>query len=144
MAISNIGFETPLYTVENIEAVRKKGAKVEAILTRPFSVTFNWNGERWRLRLPEKYPAAPSVPPFLRSFAPATGGLRWASFPHDWVREFNAMPLKDGDDLLIAIMKASGDGWFKRMRVWTAVRAHAQFQKTVEPTFKGMERIGKV
>jgi hypothetical protein len=139
--IDNVVFETPLDTREHIDAVRKNGVKAEGVLLAPFIISFDWDGGRWRLEVPVDYAAAPSVPPFLRSFAPATGGLRWGSFAHDWVREKNAMPLKDGDNLLIGCMKASGDGWYKRAKVWAAVRVHAQFKETAPPTYLGMSRV---
>ncbi|MEE8598284.1 MAG: DUF1353 domain-containing protein [Dehalococcoidales bacterium] len=143
MTIANVTFETNLHTIEYIAAVRKNGVKVEGVLTAPFVITFDWNDGRWKLSLPMGYAAAPSVPPFLRSFAPATGGLRWGSFPHDWIREHQVISLADGDELLAEIMKAAGDGWFKRQRVWLSVRAQAQFEPDFRPTLKGLTKIGK-
>ena len=144
MTIENVIFETPLHTREDIEAVRKYGAKVEGVLTQPFIITFSWNGERWRLELPVDYAAAPSIPEWLRSFKAATGAIRWMGFFHDFGYEFHIMPRRDLDDLMVAGMKAGGDGWYTRKKAWLAVRAggwHPWSKHEGDTTLKGLTLV---
>lgn len=124
VTVSNVVFEThSLASEELLEAVLKFGVKVEGILTKDFALTFDWNGERWRLDLPTGYAAAPSVPELVRSSMPATGAIRWGSYPHDWLYEFHSMSRRDADQLFLEANKVAGLGWYQRNKAWTIVRA---------------------
>ena len=142
--IKNVKFETALHTREDIEAVIRDGVKAEGVLTQPFIITFDWGGDRWQLEVPLEYAAGPSVPPFLRSITPATGAIRWASYPHDFGYEFHIMSRSDLDDLFVATMRAAGMGWFKRRRGWLGVRLGGWFgwgKHEGNLTLKGLTRI---
>ena len=130
VTIRNLKFETALYTRQEIEAVIKNGVRVEAILTRPFIVSFDWTGirpdndnfERWQLEVPFNYKAAPSVPPWLRSISPATGAIVWMSYPHDFLYEFHSMSRADTDEMFVEGIRTGGGGWWERNRAYAAVR----------------------
>ena len=144
MTIENVKFETHLYSREEIEAVIKFGVKVEGRLTRPFICTFDWNGKRWRFELPVEYAATPSIPRWLRSIKPATGAVRWISYFHDFGYEFHSMTRADLDDLMVAGMKAGGDGWRTRQLVWGSIRTggwRAWSKHEGEVTLKGLTLI---
>ena len=144
MTIENVKFETPLNTREDVKAMIKNGVKVEGILTRPFQITFDWNGKRWRFDLPFGYAAAPSIPTIFRSFMPATGAIRWMALFHDFGYEYHSMLRSDLDELMVAGMKTGRDGWFKRGRGWLGVRLGGWLpwrEHEGEVTLKGLTLI---
>jgi hypothetical protein len=144
MTITNVRFESRLATVELLEAVIKFGEEVEGILLEDFCLSFDWDGGRWRLTVPEGYAAAPSVPPLLRGFAATTGPIRWASYPHDWIYEHRSMSREDADDLFRACALAAGISVITAGRIYAAVRlggwvAWACYEGPI--TFEGLTRI---
>lgn len=128
MPFSNPVFETPLDLRREIKAVERDGARVEGILLAPYSVSFNWDDDRWRFTIPKGFQAAPSIPTELQMIVPIWGGIFEPSIIHDWcywTRCFDPLVGGDGkeaaDDLFLELMQASGVGWFNRNAAHAAV-----------------------
>ncbi|MBK8157969.1 MAG: DUF1353 domain-containing protein [Rhodospirillaceae bacterium] len=129
-AFRNVAFETPLRIERAIEAVRRDGARVEAILLAPYRVSFDWRNSRWSLTVPAGFKAAPSVPPALHGIVPFWGALFEASICHDyayWTRCFDTDDSKGGrshaDALLASLMRSGGADFADTAEVYTAVNA---------------------
>lgn len=129
MVFSDVRFETPLDLRREIDAVRRDGARVEAILLADYVVTFTWNDLRRWLRVPRGFAAAPSVPPELHGLVPFWGGLFEASIVHDWcywTRCFDPL-CENGklaaDNLFLALLRAGSVTWWDSAKVYAAVRA---------------------
>lgn len=123
-------FDTPLDIRREIEAVRRDGARVEAILLAQYRVSFDWLGRRWMLVVPAGFPGAPSVPPLLHGVVPFFGGLFESSFVHDWAywtRCFDEL-VEGGDgklaadQLFLALLESSGVDEDARRSIYQAVR----------------------
>ena len=128
---SNARFETPLDIRREIEAVKRDGARVEAILLAQYAVSFDWRGQRWLQTVPAGFRAAPSVPPALHGLVPFFGGLFEASICHDWqyhTRCFDELTgsSKEGkraaDQLFLALLEAANVDPVSRSRIYAAVR----------------------
>jgi hypothetical protein len=127
---SRITWETDLVISRQASAVRRDGARVEAILVADYRVAFDWDGGRWSLKVPAGFRAAPSVPPSLHGVVPFWGALFEASIVHDWcywTRCFDPLtPAGDGrraaDKLLCALMRGGGATFRDSARVYGAVR----------------------
>jgi hypothetical protein len=124
-----IAYETDLRLRRDIKAVRRDGARVEAILEADYTVSFSWRRESWRLTVPAGFLAAPSVPPQLHGIVPFWGALFEASIVHDWcywTRCFDPHSAGDGrsasDNLLKDMMRAGGADRGDCMEVYLAVR----------------------
>lgn len=122
-------FETDLYIKRAVEAVKRDGARVEAIVMEPYRVSFNWSGSRWHLTVPSGFLAAPSVPPKLHSFVPFWGALFEASVAHDYAyytRCFDQYAGPNGrlvaDQMLVALMAAGKTSIGDCAEVFLAVR----------------------
>ena len=126
---TDVAFETPLHIERAIEAVKRDGARVEAILLADYRISFTWKKARWSLTVPAGFLAAPSVPPALHGIVPFWGALFEASICHDyayWTRCFD--PIDGGgreaaDKLLAAAMRAGGADLGDTAEVYAAVSA---------------------
>ncbi len=123
-------FETDLYLKRNVDAVKRDGARVEAVVMEPYRVSFTWNSARWSLMVPAGFLAAPSVPPRLHGMVPFWGALFEASIAHDWcywTRCFDQYAGAGGrflaDQLLVALMAAGNTSRSDCAEVFLAVRA---------------------
>lgn len=127
---SNATFDTPLDIRREIEAVKRDGQRVEAILLAQYRVSFDWRGRRWMQTVPAGFLAAPSVPPILQGLVPLWGGLFESSFIHDfcyWTRCFDELSEGgDGklaaDQLFLALLESSGVEPDARRNIYQAVR----------------------
>lgn len=128
---SNASFDTPLDIRREIEAVKRDGARVEAILLSQYRVSFDWQGKRWLQTVPAGFKAAPSVPPALHGLVPFFGGLFESSVIHDrlyYTRCLDELTgsSKEGrraaDQLFLALLEASGVDPVNRSRIYSAVR----------------------
>lgn len=148
--ITEARFEANLDIRRNLEAVKRDGARVEAILTAPYHVAFRWRDRRWSLTVPAGFLAAPSVPPILHGIVPFWGALFEASIVHDWcywTRCFDPLCEGDGrrraDLLLAALMHAGGADLGDCLEVFTAVRA-AGGKNYAACTFKPGNNLAEV
>jgi hypothetical protein len=128
---SNAVFETPLDIRREIEAVKRDGARVEAILLAQYRVSFDWQGKRWLQTVPAGFKAAPSVPPALHGLVPFFGGLFESSIVHDWA--YNTRCFDDltgsskkgklaADQLFLALLESAGVNESDRRNIYQAVR----------------------
>lgn len=125
-------FETDLAIRRAIDAVRRDGARVEAILMADYRVSFSLYGQRMALTVPAGFEASPSVPPSLHGVVPFWGALMEGSIAHDWAystRCFDALAEAHGDEgrevadwMLFALMMAGGTSLVDALEVYTAVR----------------------
>lgn len=152
MTFSNIVFLTPLHIRRDIKAVLRDGEQVEGVLTKDWSIAFNWNDARWRLTVPEGFAAAPSVPKIFRSISSFWGGGFEASVAHDWAyhtRLFDAQHnngRKQADLLYLALMTASGVSLSMRQRNYLGVRlgGGSHYSKNAIHSETEFRRIGVV
>lgn len=124
--ISNAAFDTDLRIERKLAAVKRDGAKVDAILVNDYRVSFDMHGARCSLCVPAGFGASPSVPPKLASVVPFWGALFEASIAHDWAyytRCFDPHGGRDtADTLLYQLMIAGGTRLLDAAKVLVAVR----------------------
>ncbi len=126
---SQAKFETDLVLKRQVEAVRRDGARVEAIVVEDYRVSFLWDGARWSITVPAGFQAAPSVPPRLHGLVPFWGALFEASIVHDWcywTRCFDPHSAggsgrRSADKLLCGLMRAGGASMADAGEVFMAV-----------------------
>lgn len=124
--IRNAAFDTDLVIERKLAAVKRDGAKVDAVLVKDYRVSFDMNGVRFSLCVPAGFGASPSVPPTLAGVVPFWGALFEASIAHDWAyytRCFDPHGGRDtADDMLYHLMLAGGTRMIDAAKVLVAVR----------------------
>lgn len=149
--IDGATFDKRLVIMREAAAVKRDGARVEAILAEDYTVSFLMAGARWRITVPTGFEAAPSVPPVLHGLVPFWGALFEASIVHDWcywTRCFDPHADGDGrelaDHLFYALMRSGGTKLRDALKAYSAVRAFGRSRYRVNK-FKaenGLRRDG--
>lgn len=148
--IDGATFSRRLVIIREAVAVKRDGARVEAILAEDYSVGFLWDGGRWTITVPKGFQASPSVPPRLHGLVPFWGALFEASIVHDWcywTRLFDPHAKGDGrelaDHLFYALMRAGGTSIRDALKAYTAVRAFGRSRYRVN-SYKAENGLRKV